>query len=306
MIDMLLIWPSTKDPYWPCVWFKYLIEWLLLSWKNIKVISWKNISIFNFIYILFTKNIYILSLSEKYIYILIILFPNKKFILGADIPLGDITLFSKILSKKNVVRVFNTQEMLDYYISLYTIKPYHMPIVHGHWIDTTIKTLAPIEFEVFVYFKSVNSLTHKRTEKMKDQILNYLNDNSIKYTYIEYWSYTFVERENILQRTKIWIFVTSIEGYWLAKLESLKYNIPMLNFEQYTCITKRWDIQSNRSTFPIFKDEYWEIFEDISEFHEKYNDVQSKFSQYTPRKTVVKNHDYKFKALQLYWYYSNI
>lgn len=303
-INMLLIWPNLKYNHWPAKWFELLIDWLKNNWLKIKVISWFNFSIINFIYIFFTNKIYIISFPEKILYFLTKIFKNKKFIVWADIPLLNINISSKVYSRNNVLKIFNTTEIMNYYSSIYNKKLINEPVVHWHWINISIEKSYKNNNIFFLYYKNINALTQKNTKKIFEEVKLFLNKNNCKYELIEYWNYKYNNWIHTLQNTKYWIFITSIEWYWIAKLESLNYNIPMLNFEQNKWITVRWEILNNRSTFPIFEDWFWEKFHNFEEFKEKFKLINTK--KYTPREIVKEKYCHIKKAKKLYDLYNKI
>lgn len=297
-IDILLIWPNLKYNHWPAKGFELLADWLIKNWLNIKIVSWLNLSLLNFIYIFFTKKIYIISFPERILYSLVKIFKSKKFIIWADIPLTNINISSSIYSKKNVLKIFNTKEIMEYYLNTYNKKTWNCSLVHWHWIDIKIKNNNTKKYNFFVYYKNINKLSEDNTEKIYNKIIFFLNKNNINYNLIKYWDYKYLDWIKILKETKYWIFITSIEWYWIAKLESLNYNIPILNFEQKEGITIRWDILKNRSTFPIFEDWFWELFYNFENFEKKFNTIQNK--KYNTKKIIKEKYCHIEKAKKLY------
>ncbi len=301
-IDLLLIWPNLKYKHWPAKWFESLIDWLKKNWLKIKVISWFNLSLLNIIYIFFTNKIYIISFPERILYYLVKIFKNKKFIVGADIPLLNINISSKIYSSKNILKIYNTNEILEYYSSLYNKKLYNKPIAHWHWINIKTQIDKNKKYDFFLYYKNINDLTKEETKNIFKKVKSFLNKKNINYKLIEYWKYNYNNWIKLLEKTKYWIFVTSIEWYWIAKLETLNHNIPILNFEQNKWITIRWEILTNRSTFPIFEKWFWELFYNFEEFIEKFEKIQK--NKYEPKKIINKKYCHIKKAKQLYELYN--
>lgn len=296
-IDILLVGPNLKYSHWPARAFSNIIEWMEKNWHKHKTVSWHTLSVLNFFYIFFTKNIFVMSVPEKFLLLLVTIFPFKKFIIWADIEFRNIEVSSKIYAKKNVLKTFNTKEIQEYYSEKYTKGLGNPPYVLGHWIDTNIWELQQESNEIFVYYKNINNHSLEKTKSMYHKVKKELDALNIKYSTVEYGNYDYDEWTHCLEKSSLWIFITSIEGYCLAKLEALNHNVPILNFEQHEWLTIRWEILKNRSTFPIFESWFWELFYDIEEFRQKLTLMKTK--KYTPRNIVIEKYDYIKKSEEL-------
>lgn len=301
-IDILLIGPDLRYKHGPAMGFKWLIDGLKKNNIKIRVVSWLNVSILNLFFIFLTKKVYVISFPEIILYILVQLFRNKKFIVWADIPFTHMYISSLIYRQKNVLKLFNSNEM-KYYLERYKYPLVNNPQVHGHWIKIINKVPKKKE-KIFIYYKNINTWCFRNTLTIKNKIIKYLDKNDESYQFIEYGKYKYTDWVEILKIHKYGIFITSLETFWLAKLEALNYWVIILNFEQTTWTDRWWKKISHRSTFPIYEPWFGENFHNISEFQEKFHIMQNK--KYSPRKIVQKKYCHIKKAQELYKLFNTI
>lgn len=300
-IDILIIWPNLKYNHWPSKSFWLMLKWLIENWYNVKCISWFNTSLINIIYIFFTKKIYVVSFPEIILFCLVYIFYKKRFIIWSDIEFHHVHISSLIYKRKNVLKLFNSYEK-KYYLEQYKYWVWNIPILLWHWVNIDNNSYNKTN-DYIVYFKCNNKNLSKKIEKINGQICSFLSENNIKYTYIEYWKYEFIDWLKLLQKSKKVIFITTTETFWLAKLEALSSNLSILNY-QFSDSYINWEKINYASTFSIFEKSFWEEFKSYEDFKIKFN--QFNIKKYNPKIVIQKKYSYIKKSDELYKLFDNI
>lgn len=299
--DILLIWPNLKYNHWPSKSFWLMLKWLIENWYNVKCISWFNTSLINIIYIFFTKKIYVVSFPEIILFCLVYVFYRKNFIVWSDIEFNHIVISSLIYKRKNVLKLFNSYEK-KYYLEKYKYWTGNIPFLLWHWVNIN-KNIYSKTNDYIIYYKCNNINFSEKLENLKGNVLSFLTENQINYKYIEYWKYNFSDWIKLLQNSKKIIFITTTETYWLAKLEALSHNLPILNYQFSDSYINGKEIDY-ASTFSLFEEWFWEEFKNFEDFKIKFD--QFNIKKYNPRIIIQNKYSYIKKSDELYKLFNNI
>jgi hypothetical protein len=224
-------------------------------------------------------------------------YPNKKFIFGPQFSIfPDYNFYMLNNQHKNITYIQPSEWACNVWVDILKNKnfqnnipilPTPFPVDIFKFNETNNNSK---KTKVFIYFK-------RRKPEELNFIKDFLSENNIQATILQYGSYNENDYLDLLHTSKFGIWIGTHESQGFALEEALSCNVPLLVWnvtsmsQEFGCPNNFFDVKTKASSIGYWDERCGEFFYSKTDFKDKYDLFISKLSTYNPRQFILENLD---------------